>query len=66
MQRGWAGPSSWNPGRLIALDVARRDGSLLAIWIYKWLRGEQGEGVQPCVDENPRPPGPGSPSTWEA
>lgn len=27
-------------------------GHLLAIRIYKWPHGEQGEGVQPCTDEN--------------
>lgn len=29
---------------------------LLGIWIYKWPRGEQGEGVQPWTGENPRLP----------
>ena len=42
-----------------------RFGHLLALCIYKWPRGEQGEGVQTCIDEHPGAPFPGSPAFGE-
>ena len=43
-----------------------RFGHLLALCIYKWPRGEPGEGVQPSIDEHPGAPCLGSPGVWEA
>ena len=43
-----------------------RFGHLPALCIYKWPRGEPGEGVQPSIDEHPRAPCLGSRGIWEA